>query len=189
MADTTPQPENNPNDQHKAAQVDKWRRRRRWLLIAGIPVALASLLIIPRTLAWTGWSQGFVGHHGCHGFHTDHEEISEEQIREHMDQMLPYLFWRIDATDDQQRRLRSLLEQAVPDMVAIHNEAHALRQQFTQALVGEQVDHQELDQLQQELQSLTNRATDLIMQRIKAASEVLSAEQRAKIVEQIHSNH
>ena len=45
--------------------------RRRWLILAGIPVAIIGAVMLPRALANNGWHGG-PGFHGFGGFHGRH---------------------------------------------------------------------------------------------------------------------
>ncbi len=181
-----------PNDS-EAQPPKRGGRRRRWLLIAAIPAVLGSLFLLPRALAWTGWSPhgfgGFHGLHGLHGFHGKHCHLSEEHLREHIDGHLAFVLRQLEATEEQEEAIRQVVEQSIPDMVALHAEGRALREQFSQALLGPDVDYQQLQGIREQIRELADQASDLAVQRLGAISEVLEEEQRAKILEFIQAVH
>jgi Spy/CpxP family protein refolding chaperone len=187
MTDSTPQ-DGSPQTEPQS-RSNRRARRRRWLLVAGIPAAIASALLLPRAFADNDWHPG--GFHGFHRFHGHHRHcnMSEEALREHVDRKLGFALDKLDATDEQERAIRAIVAEAIPEMIALHRQGRSLRESFTEALLADRVDREELERVRQEIEGLTQKATTVAAKRLADISEVLTKAQRAEIYELIQAMH
>jgi hypothetical protein len=161
--------------------------RRRWVLFAGIPAAIAGAIVLPRALAYDGW-QG----HGVHrfgGFHGRHCPFTGEEVRERIDRKLDFVLGQLDATAGQEKAIREIVDQSIPEMTALHERGRALREQFAQALLGKKVDREELQRIQEEIRLLTDQVSDLAVERLGAIAEELDAQQRGRVLAFIQAHH
>ncbi len=167
----------------------KPRWTRRWLLYALVPVTaalVASAVVLPRAAAWGGWSGGGF-HHGFH--HGGHPDLSQPEARERIERRLTFVLEQLDANEQQQQAIKAIVERSLDEMAALHERGHALRDRFGAALLGEQVDRQELEQARQQLRELTDQGSRLAVERLAEISEVLTPEQRARIYDFIEAVH
>ncbi len=161
-------------------------RWRRWLLI-GIPAIAVSAVLLPVAAAWNGW----LGHGHCFPGHG-HFHCSDDDFKEHVEHHLSEAFDMLDATDVQRTAIRKIVDESTDEITELHEKGHALREALSQALLADPVDRQRLESLREELRSLTNRISDLAIERLSAISEQLTPEQREKVryhMEAIHGYH
>jgi Spy/CpxP family protein refolding chaperone len=187
MADANYQSEERNQNQSTAGEdltsKAKRSRTRRWLLFALVPAAAVSALLLPRALAWHGWHRGF------HSFGSGHCDLSDQQVRGRLERRLGFILKQLEADEQQEREIRRIAEQTVDEMVVLHQKGEALRERFSAALLGEQVDHQELERVREQLRALADQASRLAFERLAAVSEVLTPEQRSRIYDFFEAVH
>jgi Spy/CpxP family protein refolding chaperone len=167
-------------------RAPKRSRTRRWLLFALVPVAaavVASAVVLPRAAAWGGWHPGF------RGFGHGHGDPSSPEGRERLQRRLTFVLDQLDADEQQQAAIRAIVDRSLGEMAALHEQGHALRDRFGAALLGEQVDRQELEQARQQLRELTDQGSRLAVKRLAEISEVLTPEQRTRVYDFIEAMH
>ncbi len=150
-------------------------RRRRF---GGLAIALSLIAITGGALAFA--HAGGSWHHG--GKMAAH---SVEQHREHMQMMLT----RIGATDAQKAQIPALLEPALNEMKAMHEQHSAAHDQFHEALLAPSVDRARLELLRAEHVKALDAATRRVLTAMSDAAEILSPEQRAALAKEIARHH
>lgn len=160
-------------------------RRGRGLMIALIIVLAAGLTGAFVTQAISqgygfgpgAWHGGW--HHG--GFMGG--PVDPAWIEDRADRAVRHLAIDIDATTEQQDKLRAIVTTAVKDLLPIRDQARAAHRQAHDLLTQPTVDRTELEQFRAEYMALWDAASKRITQALGDAAEVLTPEQRQKIGE------
>jgi Spy/CpxP family protein refolding chaperone len=147
------------------------RRRRSWLIVA--TVALASALTgaaASRAVSQHAWA------HPGFGLPFD-----PSRVEDGADRAVRHLAIEIDATTDQQEKLRAIVKGAVKDLLPMREKALAARQQARMLLTQPTIDRGAIEALRSEQLALLEAASKRFTQALGDAGEVLTLEQRRKI--------
>lgn len=109
--------------------------------------------------------------------------LDPASIEEYADWAIRQLVIEIDATAEQQDKLRGLVSTAVKDILPIFEQARAGRVQAHDLLAQATIDRVELEKLRSLQMTLWDAASKRITQALADATEVLTPEQRQKIGE------
>jgi periplasmic protein CpxP/Spy len=148
------------------------RPRRPWLIVA--TVALASALtgaVASRAVSQHAWA----GHPFMGG------TFDPARVEDGADRAVRHLAIEIDATADQQEKLRAIVKGAVKDLLPMREKAVAARQRARVILTQPTVDRGAIEALRSEQLALADAASKRFAQALGDASEVLTPEQRRKI--------
>ena len=163
---------------HSASPSDPGRpqggrhRARRWLFVATI--ALAAALtggVVSRAVSQHSW-------HGP-GFRGMPFELT--LVEAGADRAVRHLAIEIDATRDQEEKLRAIVKDAVKDLLPMREKALAARQRAHLLLTQPTVDRAGIETLRAEHLVLADAASKRFAQALGDAAEVLTPEQRRKI--------
>ena len=102
-------------------------------------------------------------------------------IEEHADHMVKHLAVEIDATPEQEEKLRAIVTAAVKDLQPVHEQARAAHQQAHDLLTQPSIDRAALEKVRSEQITLWDAASKRITQAVGDAAEVLTPEQRQKL--------
>lgn len=155
------------------------RRRRRWL----IPVALVAVAAVAGAAA----SQA-VGGHGpgyWHGRGFMHGEFDPARAEDRADRMIRHLAVEVDATREQEEKLRALARSAVKDLLPMREQARAARERARSLLTQPTLDRAAIEAFRTEQMALMDAASRRIAQALADAAEVLTPEQRQKLDERL----
>jgi Spy/CpxP family protein refolding chaperone len=162
----------------------RWRRSTVVILVIALVAGLAG------AFASNAMSHGFGfgfgpgrWHHG--GFMSG--EMDSGAIEERVDRALRHLAIEIDATPEQQEKLRAIINTAVNDLLPMRDTARAGRQQARELLTRPTVDRAAIETFRAEHMAHWDAATRRIAQALADAAEVLTPEQRGKIDELLPS--
>jgi Spy/CpxP family protein refolding chaperone len=147
-------------------------------LIVVLTVGLAGVFVTQAVSQEGGfgpWHDGW--HHG--GFMGG--PGGDASIEEHADRMVQHLAIEIDATAEQQEKLRAIVTAAVKDLQPVHELAQAAHQQVHDLLTQPTIDRAALEKIRSEQITLWDAASKRITQAIGDAAEVLTPEQRQKL--------
>jgi periplasmic protein CpxP/Spy len=153
-------------------------RGRRWLVVATIALAVAlSGAVASRAVSqhyyyWHG--PGFMGP----GFMGPFDPA---RVEDGADRAIRHLAIEIDATTDQQEKLRAIVKGAVKDLLPMREKALAARQRGRVLLTQPTIDRVAIEALRAEQLALADTASKRFAQALGDASEVLTPEQRRKI--------
>jgi protein CpxP len=146
----------------------------RTLIVAAI-VLVAGLTGAAATKAFSsgpgGWGPGFF-HHG---------PMSQAQIEERADKMVRHLAVEVDATNEQQDKLRGIMRAAVKDVVPAAEKARNARLQARDILAAPTINRADLEKLRAEQVGAADAVSKRVVQAIADAAEVLTPEQRKKL--------
>jgi periplasmic protein CpxP/Spy len=124
---------------------------------------------------------GPFGHGGWHGRGFMMGQMDPAQIEDLADRLVRHLAIEVDATNEQQERLRAVVKSAVRDLVPMREKAHAARQRGRELLLGSTIDRAAIEAFRAEQLALADTASKRVVQALADASSILTAEQRRKI--------
>ncbi len=160
------------------------RRRRRLLftllvvLAAGLTGAVASQAVSQGYGFGSGPWHGGWRHGGFMG-----GQIDPARIEDHADRMVRHLAIEIDATTEQQTKLRAVVNAAVKDLMPLREQARTAHQQAHELLTGPNIDRAALEKFRSEHMGQWDSASKRIAQAVGDAAEVLTPAQRQKLDE------
>jgi periplasmic protein CpxP/Spy len=152
------------------------RRRRRWLPVAAIALGAA----------FTGAvATGAVGQYGppwghWHGPGFMRGPLSPAQIEDRLDRGIRHAAIELDATAEQQEKLRAIAKAAVRDLVPMRDKARAARERAAELLTQPKVDRAAIEAFRAEHLALADAASKRFAQAVGDVAEVLTPEQRQK---------
>jgi periplasmic protein CpxP/Spy len=159
--------------------------------LAKITVALALGLGLAAigAFATTSFSQGFgppFGHGYWHGPGNWHGGpfgggFDPARAEERADRMIRHISVEVDATAEQQEKLRGIVKNAVKDMLPMREKMVAARQQARELVFGQSVDRAAIEKLRSEQIGTVDALSKRFTQALADAIEVLTPEQRRKL--------
>jgi Spy/CpxP family protein refolding chaperone len=177
MSDPSNVPSKAPNPllRHRRVGV------RRTLWIATLVIAIAAAT----AYATSAFSFG-PGHWHRGGMFTPFDPARAE---ERADRAVRHLAIEIDATNEQQERLRAIVKATVKDLLPIHEQAHAARVRARELLTQQTLDRAEIERFRSEQIALADEVSKRLAQAIGDAADVLTAEQRRRLNEHLPPTH
>jgi periplasmic protein CpxP/Spy len=124
---------------------------------------------------------GPFGHGGWHGRGFMMGRMDPAQIEDLADRLVRHLAIEVDATSEQQERLRAVVKSAVRDLIPMREKAHAARQRGRELLLGSTIDRAAIEAFRAEQLALADTASKRVVQALADAASILTAEQRRKI--------
>jgi periplasmic protein CpxP/Spy len=156
------------------------RRRRGRAALLGLVLALG----VGTTAFFAGqaFSQpGFGPFGGWHGRMMG--QMDPAQIEDHADRMVRHLAIEVDATEEQQERLRAVAKSAVRDLLPMREKAQAARQRGRELLTQATIDRAAIEAFRAEQIAQVDAISKRVAQAVTDAASVLTVEQRRKIEE------
>ncbi len=151
--------------------------RLRWTL-AGI--LCTGLLVLGVAAAVSGcWGHRGFGHHG------HRHEFSPERLRHHVTWMLR----RADASDDQTDRIVAILEETHNAIQTQRDQHRGQHEAWLAALTGDRVDRDALEELRANGMTSLEQVSREITGALAEVAEVLTAEQRRELAEELENFH
>ena len=95
--------------------------------------------------------------------------------------MIRHIAVEVDATAEQQEKLRGIVKNAVKDMLPMREKIFAARQQARDLLFGQSVDRAAIEKLRSEQIGTVDALSKRLTQALADAAEVLTPEQRRKL--------
>jgi Spy/CpxP family protein refolding chaperone len=162
------------------------RRKRRGLTIAAIVVAAgltgaAVTAAVSQPFGYGGWHGGWHGR--MHGGPMMRFGFDPARAEERIDRMVRHLAVEIDATNEQQDKLRNVAKAAVKEVLPTREKIVAARQQARSLLSAATIDRAAIEKLRAEQIALADSASKRIVQAITEAAEILTPDQRKKLDE------
>jgi Spy/CpxP family protein refolding chaperone len=165
MDEATSSPTPNPDHSSRGC-----RRGRRWLLAATFALAGALTAAV---------ASGAIGQYAYGGGWR--ASFDPARIEDRADRMTRHVAIEIDATNDQQEKLRAIVKGAVKDLLPMREKSLSLRQRARALLTENAVDRAGIETLRSEQMGLADAASKRIAQALGDAAEVLTPEQRRKL--------
>jgi Spy/CpxP family protein refolding chaperone len=95
--------------------------------------------------------------------------------------MVRHIAVEVDATADQQEKLRGIVKNAVKDMLPLREKMVGARQQARNLLLGQTVDRAAIEKLRSEQIANADALSKRLTQALADAADVLTPEQRQKL--------
>jgi len=147
-------------------------------------LALGGLLGALAATSFNVWSQGAMEGpgRGCWG-HKRMSAMTPEERAARADFATQWVLSRVDATPEQKTRIQAIVQDAIKDLSQVREQHMKNRQAFMDTLSQPTVDRAALKQIRQSEMQLAESASDRFVTAIADAAEVLTPEQRGKLVE------
>jgi Spy/CpxP family protein refolding chaperone len=163
-----------------AARPKRWYRPRNLIiatavvLTAGVAGAFVSNAVRAQGYGWHG---GMMGGHFGRGF----SRFDPAAIEDRIDRAVRHVGIEIDATAEQQDKLRAIAKSAVKDLVPMRAKVDAAHERSHGLLVAPTVSRGDIETLRTEHMALADAFTKRVALALGDASEVLTPEQRKKL--------
>lgn len=154
-------------------------RRRRWLTVSAVALA-AAFTGAAATSAVGQYGPPWGWHGGWHGPGFMHGPLTPEQIEDRVDRGIRHVAIELDATPEQQEKLRTIAKGAVKDLLPMREKAQTARARAAELLTQPKVDRSAIEAFRAEQLSLADAASKRFAQAVGDAAEVLTPEQRQK---------
>lgn len=118
----------------------------------------------------------------CHGPRHHMANLNESEVAEHMEDIAEHALDYVDASDDQIARVNQRLRAAAPKVVELRKEHRALAAELRKELSKDTIDRARIEELRQRALDLFDRATTHASEQLVASAEVLTPEQRRKLM-------
>lgn len=154
------------------------RRRAFWLglVAAGLAAAIASAFAIGAA-GEARATRGFFGRgHGPHGH-------GPEAAREHAELAAEWLLRSVDASDQQQARVREVVGASLAALGPLADQHRAHHQALVELLAQETIDRAALESLRSQELGLAEQASRTLTASIAEIAEALTPAQRAELLE------
>lgn len=145
--------------------------RRRWLPIIAVALAAAFTGAAATSAVgqYGGWHGGFM-----------HGPMTPAQIEDRVDRGIRHAAIEIDATPEQQEKLRAIAKGAVKDLLPMREKAQAARARAAELLTEPKVDRAAIEAFRAEQMATAEAASKRFAQAVGDIAEVLTPEQRQK---------
>ncbi len=129
-------------------------------------------------------------HHGWHrGGHGFHEVKTVEEAQQRAESATKRMLGKLDATEDQQRRIHAIVDESVRNLYPLH-EQHRLRStQLLEAMSEPTVDRAEIERLRKAEIEAADVASDWFVDATIDVFEVLTPDQRSEILDHFRERH
>jgi Spy/CpxP family protein refolding chaperone len=128
---------------------------------------------------------GPFGHGGWHGRGFMMGQIDPAQVEDRADRMVRHLAIEVDATAEQQERLRAVVKSAVRDLLPMREKAQAARQRGRELLTQTTIDRAAIEAFRAEQVAQMDAISRRVAQAVTDAATILSVEQRRKIEDRL----
>jgi Spy/CpxP family protein refolding chaperone len=152
-------------------------RRFTWIVVIAVAAGLTAGAAVAQT-----FSRGPGLHHiAWHGGGFMRGPLTAAQIEDRADRMVRHVAIEVDATAEQQDKLRAVVKAAVKDIVPMREKVHAARAQARTLLTEPTINRAEIERLRADQIALADAFSKRVAQALGDAGEVLTVEQRKKI--------
>ncbi|MFO7181598.1 MAG: periplasmic heavy metal sensor [Pseudomonadota bacterium] len=178
-SNTAPNQDETPPEKEAAIGPEPWYRRwfRRRTTLLALPALAFGGLFAGQALAERGFAPG----HG-HGW-RGHRRLSDEQLVEHLRERIDFVLDRLDANDEQKVAIRARLELLEPELLALRNEHVRLHEELGRELGKPTLDPAKVEAARAALLASGDRFSKALTDALLDVSDVLTLEQRQRIVE------
>jgi Spy/CpxP family protein refolding chaperone len=123
------------------------------------------------------------GGHGGH--HKDFAEISDAEIEAHIERVVKHAAIEIDATQEQQEKIITLVTAVAKDLKPVHDRMRATGKEIHDLLLADTIDRAALETLRAERLADAEQISKNLVSALADVAEVLSPEQRKVLNERI----
>jgi Spy/CpxP family protein refolding chaperone len=159
------------------------RRARRGILYGLMGAgALAAAVFAARPIAAAVQGGGFHGRWGRHG-------MNPAAFHDHAQVAVKWALRDVDATEEQQQRVSTILKGAVDDLHKMKDRHRQNRADFAAQLGGASVDRARLEEIRRAELALADEASRRLVAALADVSDVLTPEQRQELLEKVQRLH
>jgi len=170
------------SNQTPPAPTQPPRRSRGRAAFYALMIALAAGLV--GAFAGSAFSEGFrFGPPGWHGRGSMMGLLDPAQIEERADRAVRHIAIEVDATADQQEKLRAVVKSAVKDLLPMREKAQAARQRGRELLVSPNLDAAAIESFRAEHMALADAFSKRVAQALTEMAGILTVEQRRKLAD------
>jgi len=166
------------------------RRIRGGILIAGaLALAVATGAVVSSAIGGGfggGFGPGGFGPPGWHGGMMG--RMDPATIEDRADRAIRHLAVEIDATNDQQEKLRAIVKSAVKDLLPMRDQAAGVRQRARDLLTAPTIDRTAIEAFRAEQVTKVDAFSKRVTQALTDAAEVLTPAQRTQVRERLESH-
>ena len=164
------------SDQSQPVSASPKPPRRRWLLLATLTL----------TAALTGVAASrAVSQHYWHGSSFMGAPFDPARAEDRADRAVRHLAVEIDASNEQQEKLRGIVKGLVQDLLPMREKNLVARQRGRTLLTQPSIDRAAIEALRAEQLVLADAASKRLTQALGDAAEVLTPEQRRRLDERL----
>jgi Spy/CpxP family protein refolding chaperone len=146
------------------------------LLAAGLTGAAAT-----QAFSESGFGRGGWHGHGMMGRFAS--PIDPARAADRADRMVRHLAIEVDATAEQQEKLRTIVKSAVGDLIPMREKVRNARERVRSLLTQPTIDRTAIEAFRAEQIALADQASKRLAQALADAAEVLTPEQRQQVSE------
>ncbi len=143
------------------------------------------LVNVPETITTDASFEGRFGDFGPGWMSVLPNSVIEAFIDSRADRMIRHLAVEIDATAEQQDKLRAIVRSAVKDLLPVREKMLAARATGRELLIQPTVDRAALEKLRADQIATHEAVSKQLVQAVADAADVLSPEQRRKIADML----
>jgi protein CpxP len=154
------------------------RRRIAWIAVAALAVG-----VTVGAASTTAFSRGGFGPGGWHGHGFMGRSFDPAQAEARADRMVRHLAVEVDATNEQQDKLRAVVKNAVKEVLPMREKVQAAREQARKLLTEPTINRSEIEKLRAEHVALADTFSRRVAQAFTDAAEILTPEQRKKLAD------
>jgi len=168
-----------------------WSRRWFWMgggLLAG---AAALVSFAPRAWAFRAMHGGGFGGHGLGGRHAFAVQLLKdpERAKEHVATAAEFVLRGVNASDEQKQKARQVTDRLVDQLGPLAERHRSLHEALVKEFAKPQIDRAAIEKLRQQGMGLADEASKTALVGIEDLGDVLTAEQRADLLEFAHRFH
>jgi Spy/CpxP family protein refolding chaperone len=163
----------------KSTNLQQSRTKRWWLLLA-LPLALAGVY---GARAWAGGTDGMgfgPGGGNWEGSPAERQAFMQRRLEKALD--------LVKATDSQRAAIKPIIQQLAADLKPIHQQHAQLHKAMGDAFAAATLDPAAIENLRAQASALMDQASKTITTALVAAGNILTAEQRQTLVQQMRSH-
>lgn len=153
-------------------------KRRGWIIAATI-IGTAVLLVGGAALLEAK----------SNGWHHWRGDMSAEELADRIELRVKYALKDVDATAEQKAQITTILQAAAVDVQALAGTHERTHNQIHDIFVADTIDRAKLETVRVEGLSLADQASKRILQALADAAQVLTPEQRVKLVAKMEERH
>jgi len=173
---SNPTPTNGPQGQPQSNR----KGGRRWFLVTATAVVAALTGAVASQALSQGGPPWHRGGMMAGPFHMG-APFDPARAEDRADRMVRHLAIEIDASAEQQDKLRAIAKDAVKELVPLREKAQSARARARSLLTGPAIDRAAIESFRAEQVALADEASRRIAKALGDAAETLTAEQRSKI--------
>lgn len=167
-------------------QAAAGRSSRRWYWVGGgvLALALAFAAVAPRAWAFRQFAHGHGFGHGPDR-HAFGAQILKDPAaaKEHAALAAEFVLRGVDATDEQQQKVRQVTDRLVDQLAPLAERHHELHAALVRELGKPEIDRAAIETIRQQGIALADEASKLALAGLEDVGDALTAEQRAELIE------